>query len=766
MITALRAHLSKNLLRMNGFRQILRAPAWALTILLALTPALLPTPASAGCNLGDIVSAIQKSGEATAVCQPVCENNYQCYAAAAMGAALTQIANREENGHAKVANFCKQITGGGAQALDYMQKASELSEDLANLLQEYQQDATVVLAIMKCGCKTEELNIVTQSSFGVCAEDVLKSVGCGKINWSTGVVESCTPFGSWIDAASDWMWDQGTSLLRPAGGGDNTCYTSGPDAMVVQAAGPPPGGKCAFGMQCNPCGWSLCNKTDPNAIGLSPGVCGCAAPYTAKYGPTGAGGKLQSCSCESPNQSVGSGAGAACLCPIGQVLKNGACTACGSGETYVPAVMGTNQNGTFVAQPPTCSPCPLGTKANADKSACVNACNNAAGEILSNEGSTSGQCVTCASNQIALHQLGSLGVCQACAPGQTASSNHGACVRACPPGQISHFGFLNPTTGTKSVDTCQPCAENSAPHYDGADTSKGSCQKCPDGTFAHAGATQCTALNCGVAGYQDPANPHACKTCPATQIYIPATKEIFEKPGEAPGSPASAVVTPGHCGCGENQRLEGDICVCAAGAIATNMPTIGGAIKACSCPEGAHLDAASFSCQCPKGAVLDKNGTTCLCPPGKSLQGKACVIPSLQNQTPAVPPLGLRPPLPARVQAVPASPSVTRDCSRLGRAFITNPRNIRQCLRCPRGQIANENRSACIGRPAAAPRDPDINARPFRPRFEERLRACPPGMRPNLRGTGCILMPRLMRPGPLRRLPGRFPGYRGGPFLR
>ena len=63
MITTLRACLTKHLLRLNGFHQILRAPAWALTILLALAPALLPTPASAGCNLGDIVSAIQKSGD-------------------------------------------------------------------------------------------------------------------------------------------------------------------------------------------------------------------------------------------------------------------------------------------------------------------------------------------------------------------------------------------------------------------------------------------------------------------------------------------------------------------------------------------------------------------------------------------------------------------------------------------------------------------------------------------------------------------------------
>ena len=44
MIPALRACLTKHLSRLNGLHHNRRAPAWALAILLALAPALLPTP--------------------------------------------------------------------------------------------------------------------------------------------------------------------------------------------------------------------------------------------------------------------------------------------------------------------------------------------------------------------------------------------------------------------------------------------------------------------------------------------------------------------------------------------------------------------------------------------------------------------------------------------------------------------------------------------------------------------------------------------------
>jgi hypothetical protein len=603
-----------------------------------------------------------------------------------------------------------------------------------------------VLDYANCGCyvvgapeQIEELTDKFLSTAGGCAEvfeaaagevvDFLETVVCGAIEVTTVGLFGC----------------------EPAGGGDKTCYTYGTDAMVEQFAGPPPSGKCELGMQCNPCGWAWCGFADPHAFGISPGVCACPAPYTSHYGNSGQGkagqSKLTSCTCDPPNQNIGG----ACLCPVNSQLKEGACVACTDYETYVPA---DSSKGQMV---PACKPCGFGMKSNAGHTGCINACNNAAGEIFDH-----GQCVKCGEKQKAIHQIGSLGSCIDCAEGQKGSADRSTCIPACPPGQVNVPGVTIPSSAlggkdTKTSDSCFTCPENTFASYEGTHSSKGTCKPCLDGFHAFAGSTQCTPLDCGISGYRDPDNPHACKACPATQIYIPTAKVTV--PTATGGT--TVVTVPGYCGCGENQRLEGATCVCAAGAIKVNMPMAGGTLSGCMCPDGAHLDKATFSCVCAAGATLDPTGKTCRCPAAGRIEGDKCIYPSLQPV-----------------------PLARTDCSSRGAGYINDPKNTARCIPCPRGLVANDTRTGCVAqRPStgvivpmipappvgrAGPRrgDTRVAPAPLRPRL-----SCPQGTRPNAGGTACAPLPRFQPPAPrpLGVRPGgpvRPPVFRTPPMMR
>jgi hypothetical protein len=616
---------------------------------------------------------------------------------------------------------------------------SEIFQNLVQLAQGQVQLHNIpalafLLQYANCGCyvigapeQLEELAEKYLNTAANCAEvfasaagavvDFLEAAICGAIEAATLGLYGC----------------------EAAGGGDQTCYTGMLDAMKVQFASATPSGKCELGMQCNPCGWSWCGFADPHAFGISPGVCACPAPYTSNYGPTGQGkageSKLKSCTCDPPNQSVGD----ACLCPVNAQLKNGACVPCSDHETYAAADPAKGQ------MEPVCKPCGFGTKSNAQHTGCVNECNNAAGEILDH-----GQCVKCGEQQMAVHQIGSLGSCVDCVLGQKGSADRSTCIRACASGQVTVAGLTIPSSTlggheTKTPDTCFTCPENTFATYETANSSKGKCEPCQDGYHAFPGSTQCTPLDCGIGTYPDPDNSHACKACPATQIYIPTAKVTVPT---ASGK-TSVVTVAGHCGCGENQRLDGDTCVCATGAIKISLPMAGGSLFACTCPEGAHLDKATSSCVCASGATLDPMGKTCLCPPGGRIENNKCVLPSIR-------------PLPI----------VRKDCSGMGAAFINDPKNAARCIRCPGGRVANAARTACVAKPASVETGTGIVVSPkFKRRGDTWLnpqpeppsprRACPPRMAPNARGTACVPvldMPDFGSPGSLPSGAGRGSG--------
>ena len=100
--------------------------------------------------------------------------------------------------------------------------------------------------------------------------------------------------------------------------------------------------------------------------------------------------------------------------------------------------------------------------------------------------------------------------------------------------------------------TCHTCQMNEQAIYDNADSSFGCCEKCPDYTSAPAGSKECMPLNCGMYAHPDPDDPHACKACPATQIFIETS--LVQMPG-AMATEKSVAKIPGHCGCPEGAKL-------------------------------------------------------------------------------------------------------------------------------------------------------------------------------------------------------------------
>ena len=160
---------------------------------------------------------------------------------------------------------------------------------------------------MKCGCITEQLNHDNQTSFGECADKLLESVGCGKIDWTTGLVGDCMPGANSMNGAVDWAWSQISDLFSsdddlPCNVFDPRLVIGGVYELWIPKA--PPGGVCALGMQCNQCGYAYCNVIDNHGVGTSPGVCGCEAPYSAVRGGEDGTGNLYKCECKSPSIEV------------------------------------------------------------------------------------------------------------------------------------------------------------------------------------------------------------------------------------------------------------------------------------------------------------------------------------------------------------------------------------------------------------------------------------------------------------------------------
>ncbi|MBR0702694.1 hypothetical protein JQ599_22505 [Bradyrhizobium diazoefficiens] len=676
-----------------------RIRSWILAILLALMPALLPTaPAQAGCNLEDMVDAFKQAVTTTADCEPVCENTYECYAVAVLAAALTFDAKQGVD----VSPICVDAP---AKVEDLMAKLTPFlsQQDMVDLSQ-YTSYISDALAFVKCACETKDLHIDNESSFGVCVDKAASAIGCAPIVIAGFTITyDCAPghpLAQALDAAESW------ACKHLDFGCDEDDYVEANYHVC------PSGQQSDRSGNCVPC------ESIANAVTGNNGECACKSGYSENafwlyIGQTTSKFKiLQSCnfSCNAPFVYTGG----FCQCPFGsQSDYGGGCTPCSNTQKYVPftVVGGVFHEGR-------CEPCPLGTRLGADRLSCVSLCDNP-NEIMD---MATKKCVLCPPGQKTVHDLGTYGHCEACAYGQKVSTDHKSCVPACAPGQIMGGLMLGKDQAADpGAYQCQTCPDNTYASYEAAGSSKGICLPCADGTSAKAGATKCLALSCGPGSYPDPNDPHACKSCPPTQIYIPAEKSIVTNP--ATGQ-TSAQVVAGHCGCGDNQVLQGGACVCAKGATKINLPQFGGSLFACACPAGAHFDAATSTCVCAVGANIDAAKNACLCPTGQHLDGDKCVSASLSG-----------------------APLVTapKDCSTLGPNYINNPKTPAACLRCPTGRIANADRDACLplGRPAA----PVVVLPPAGQAVRPVLQ-CPPGMAPNATGRACIRRPGLQRVAP------------------
>jgi len=652
--------------------------SYVLAVLLALMAALqLATPARADCDAAGIWDTTKDSMKTTEVCEPVCENNYECYATAALAIVLTEVAHKK--GQNPVGLFCSTLKSNLGEILGDLQLVGDLTDDQISELSDLLQGAGEALAIVNCACATEVLNLKIESSFGECADAVLEAVGCGDFDFSTAIITGCTPGGDVIGGALNdginALVDLGCKFIFNC---DEANGTAGP-----------PNTQCAeFGTQADSNGvCHYCKEFGPHVITQTDGSCGCEPPYDAIR----IGKRLALCQCTSPKTVVDG----RCLCPTGQQLKGDVCVACSTGEKYVPYHTDTKGNTLF----PSCEICPMGWhQAENDPTKCVPgwSCDAKKGEVP-DKNTYGHSCITCKDNQRVAKGAPIFDTyCADCAAGQKASADHQQCIPQCASGWITNTGMspVNPATGTAGLDACIRCQVNEYAGYDKQGSSIGKCLPCASGTTSPAGAIACTPLTCGPSGYQDPDNSHACKSCPATQIYIPTTKQIVTKPG----GQSTAVVVAGHCGCGDNQKLEGGTCVCATDAIKTNLPQVGNSVFACSCPTGSHLDADKFACVCGDGT--------------KPQDGKCPVV--LEKAKPLV-----------------------KDCTVLGANYINNPANAAACTRCPTGLVANAGRTACVRIPVQVlPR-----GQPTKPTLR-----CPPRTRRNAAGTACVP---LGRPGPL-----------------
>lgn len=680
---------------------------WWTAAMLGVLALHLATPARAECNPEDAFAAVKQAVETTLACQPVCaESKYKCYGAAGLAIVLTEISRRNPEGQGKVDSFCSSIQGLLGQIKDNaeaVKKIMELLEQLELTSQQSQNVSSILaavgdaMAVMNCACKTEQLQLKNESSFGACLNDALAEIGCGEIDFSTATIGVCDPVGGFVsdlvNEGLDWLvelgcglaWDCATGSAGPLG--DCIAFGTMHDEQ----------GKCHY-----------CEEFGPHVIAQADGRCGCEAPYSGVWHGRDLikmGGEY--CSCKPPNRRVDG----YCLCPSGSQMKNGDCQPCSERERYVPF-----QYAGGVAQMPSCQQCPIGTKASADHLSCVPMCDNSVGEVLDQKTS---MCVACPQNAKAVYVSGSIGFCEACETGQTASANHTSCVAACPPGQVVDGSMSG---GDQQADTgspqCVKCTENTYASYEKAGSSRGTCLPCADGTHAFPGSTECKALTCGPGSYQDPDDPHACKTCPPTQIYIPTEKKIVTGPDGKPG----AQIVPGHCGCGENQVLKGGACACATDAVKISIPQAGNGLFACACPEGSQFDAKKSACLCPSGESL-QNGK-CVSRTQKAVPMKRCRKDEVRNskgvcvkriETPktktkpkptkpapqeqqSVPPPRLEPPAKRLICPPGFVPGpLGKRCIRIVPKDLTTPKlRTPPPLVCPRGKVPDETGKRCV----------------------------------------------------------------------
>ena len=689
---------------------------WLLMLVLLSGLALMPvSPARAACNVEDAFAAVKQAVETTAICQPICaESKYKCYGAAGLAIVLTEVSRRK--GQDKVDSFCGTVQGLLGTVKDNAEAAKEimaLAEQLGLTSAQSETFSSTLasvgsaIAIVNCACETEKLQLQNENSFGACLNDVLEEIGCGKIDFTTATIGECDPVGGFVsdivNDALDEIMELGCEIELWS------CGEHVPEANYKI---------CQWGFQSDRAGNCIPCESIPNAMTDYKGECACKSLYTPKGFSLFIGNStskffiLEGCSCNPPLKVDIAGN---CLCEFGKVFSNGACNACPPDRKYVP--YGVN------GLPNCAEQCPIGWKQDEnDPTRCMSTmavCNSANGEVL--DPNTYGKtCKTCGANQRVATGAPIYGTyCEECPANTNPSADRLSCVPGCDPGQI--LGGLmigkDPSTDPNAL-VCQTCPANSYAKYSNEGYSKGECQLCPDGTYSNPGATACLPLNCGLGSYQDPDDPHACKNCPATQIYFPTEKKIVS----LPGGQTSVQIVPGHCGCGENQVLKGGVCACAAGAVKIDLPGGGSGLFACACPEGAQFDTKASACLCPSGSSL-KNGK-CIsdiqnvaplkrCREGEVRNSKGVCVKRVEKpgkktktkpEKPApqerviVPPPKLKP-LPKTLTCPPgfAPGPLGKRCIRIVPKDLTTPKlRTPAPLVCPRGKVLDETGKRCV----------------------------------------------------------------------
>lgn len=491
-----------------------RSGIGSVTVVLALTAI---HPAHAACDPRDIADAVVVSLETTAVCQPVCEDKYRCYAAAILGGALTVVANRE--GQDRVDVFCNQIQGtaneviGDVQEVLQYQFVQEELGEISGYLSSSAEDAQQVMAVVKCACATEKLNIKNQSSFGACANEMLHGVGCGSIDFTTGVIESCTPGGKIIQDFFNTSWGGVKSI------GCDSLLTSWLFDCGTGGTAGPRFTQCYAGYQSDLNG--VCRRCEQTTHGitLANGRCGCEPAYVQHYQFRSNTPILVACTCPAPYQPYGGG----CLCPPNMRIKDDGCVPCTDLERYVPL-----QTVNGVEQLPSCQPCALGYhQSENDPTTCVPgwACDVQSGEVPDPD-SYGKTCLTCGVRQrvvadmpIYTHR------CEDCAPGQKASPDHARCVPECPAGSITNTAIRYLEMGKAPAD-CIKCPVGERAVYDHPGSSIGRCM------VASSSTPPPLKKDCAVVGanlINDPGNAARCVECPDGMLPNEARSACVER---------------------------------------------------------------------------------------------------------------------------------------------------------------------------------------------------------------------------------------------
>lgn len=462
-------------------------------------------PVAAACDPRDLADAVVVSLETTSVCEPVCEDKYRCYGAAILGGALTVVANRE--GQERVDLFCNAVQGQASEVIGQVQEVLKyqfVQEQLGKVsgyLSDYASDAQQVTAIIKCACATERLNIKNQNSFGACANYMLQGVGCGSIDFKTGVIESCTPGGKIIQDFFNATWGGLKSI-----GCDSNLTSWLFDCGVGGTAGPR-FTQCYAGYQSDMNGkCRVCGEV-ANGIALPNGRCGCAAAYVPAYVYHSNTPVLASCTCAAPYQQVGD----LCVCPPNMMIKGSDCVPCADYEKYVPLAEVAG-----VPRLPSCQACEIGYRqSKTDPTRCVPgwACDQASGEVPDPE--TYGRtCIRCNDRQrIATDEPIYKHRCEDCVPGSKATPDHTRCVPECPAGQITNTAMGAVVLG-KAPPACIECAAGERAVYDRPGSSIGQCML-PSKVSLPLVKQDCAAQ--GPDFINDPGNPTRCLRCPEGQ---------------------------------------------------------------------------------------------------------------------------------------------------------------------------------------------------------------------------------------------------------